>query len=125
MNKDIVPVTEGQARFVEMCEGKCHPETEFEHLWKKYQLDIMYDIAKACEYHIGIRFSYYEISAMFKKLASQGHQKALTWSSSWKLSPDHKPPLINLRASRPEKRFESSDIFDVYRRFPGNAGSRR
>lgn len=124
MLEQVEPVTEPQKQFIEMCNGKRRPQTELELLWYKYQIDLMYLIAKQCEYHIGNRFSYQEVEAMFKKLALQGHPEALRWSKGWKLPVNHRPPLVNIKKIYPKNLYESNDIY-AWQRLPGNPGSRR
>ncbi|WP_291216089.1 DUF413 domain-containing protein [Dokdonella sp.] len=94
MNSKIPARTEAQNAFLRMCNGHQHAETFEERLWRKHQLDLMYVIAKECEYHVGGKFTLQEVHGIFKKLALQGHPETLKRRDMSNIAVPEQPPLI-------------------------------
>jgi uncharacterized protein YifE (UPF0438 family) len=81
MIEEIEPVTKQEIQFVEMCRGNEHPHTELERVWKKYRLEVMYDVAQrmeksACKSGI---YDFEIYRERFLVLALHGHAKAREW----------------------------------------------
>ncbi len=119
---DIEPVTEEETYFVRMCHGEEHPRTEIHAAWKKYQLDLMYDVASHMDEHIGTHdYPYSWVVTRFTNLAQQGHRRAVEWlereGQQYKV-PDS-PPLIDIARIYP-KRQGFVDIFETGRIVPGS-----
>lgn len=124
MLRKIKPITDAQRAFIDFCYGKRRPETEAEHVWKRHQIDLMYLIAKECEYHIGSRFTAREIARLFQALAAQGHGQAINRPDTASVRTTNPPPLINIAAIYP-RNLQSNDVMSCGRMASGSYGSRQ
>lgn len=124
MIRKIEPTTSAQHDFLEFCWGRRHPATDAEKLWKRHQLDLMFIIAKECEYHAGSRFTLIEIERRFEKLAIQGHTEALRRKETASIRPVIPPPLINIAEIYPLK-LRGNDVMTSGLMVSGSYGSRQ
>jgi len=97
----IEPITDEQTYFLEMCYGKKHPRNRLQHIWKKYQLDVMYEIAKKLDDGLSLAssiFTYDQVVSRFQKLAEQGHIASIKWleRENQKINTCNSYPLIDI-----------------------------
>jgi uncharacterized protein YifE (UPF0438 family) len=92
MSHYIDAVTEEQAKFLLMCDGKRKPESSIEIAWYLFRIDDMYRHKSGLrETKIGTEYK--ETRKFYKRLAMMGHPKARAWlekEGPWRDEPSAK-----------------------------------
>lgn len=101
ITKKVEAVSRHEKDFVAMCFGHRHPKREAERAWKKYLLNVMYEIAMWMEKEScrGGPFEFEDYRARFLLLAKHGHEEAKTWvklNNGWPQDYPQKADPINL-----------------------------
>jgi len=78
MTGELPPITAAEESFVKMCAGEDKPSGRIETAWKKYRLDVMFQVAKRMR-ALTSQHAYEEYRARFLQLASHGHKGAIEW----------------------------------------------
>mgnify|MGYP002078139210 CR=1 FL=1 len=129
MQEKILPYTDEQRAFVEMCNGKSHPQNELAKTWKKYQLNVMYEIALKMDGSLAAadtKFTYAHVVTRFRKIAAQGHTQAIEWlkKEGITFAPPEDPPLLDIARVYP-KRYVGGDLMDMVVSGSFGSGARR
>lgn len=79
MQGHAAPTSQAQKAFVQCCHGKKSAETEFEILWVKYRLQVMFERVQRMEKTLADGRDYADIRKEYARLARMGHAGARAW----------------------------------------------
>jgi hypothetical protein len=129
MLRKIIPYTDEQREFVKMCNGEAHPPNEIARTWKKYQINLMYEIAIKMDSTLGsadTKYTYSHVVTSFHNIAAQGHTKAMEWlqMEGIAFTPPNEPPLLNIARIYPKK-YTGGDMMGLVISGSFGSGTRR
>lgn len=126
MLRKIDPLTDEQHYFLKMCYGEQHPKNDVQRTWKKYQLDIMYKVAKEMEAKIAHNiFTYDQVVSKFVTLAKQGHKasfEGIKKEGIKTIDVPENPPLVDIARIYPRPP-NKCDLMNTANMLPGSYGS--